>query len=57
MLLPSEVRDRFEHDPRKFVDFCVDPANIEAVRDMKLAPRPAAPAIDKVVESGSGKAG
>ena len=32
MLLPSAVREKFGNDPRKFVDFCVDPANIEAVR-------------------------
>lgn len=54
MLLPSNVRDRFEQDPRKFVDFCVDPANLEAVRELNLAPRPAAPAIDKVTNDGKG---
>lgn len=43
MRLPSDVRDKFAQDPRKFVDFCLDPANIEAVRDMKLAPRPVVP--------------
>lgn len=41
MALPSAVREKFLHDPAKFVDFCLDPANIEAVRDLGLAPRPA----------------
>lgn len=37
MTLPSKVRGRFDHDPEKFVDFCVDPANAAAVRELGLA--------------------
>lgn len=50
MLLPSSVREKFNNDPRQFVDFCIDPANIEAVRDLKLAPRPVAPVLSEVVK-------
>ena len=42
--MPSVIRERFGNDPAKFVDFCVNPANIEAVREMGLAPRPVEPA-------------
>ncbi|WNK13378.1 MAG: internal scaffolding protein [Microvirus sp.] len=45
MQLPSKIRDKFNQDSRKFVDFCVDPANIEAVRELGLAPRPPAPTL------------
>lgn len=55
MTLPSKVRERFEQDPRKFVDFCINPANIEAVRALGLAPAmPAVPA-KKVQDGESGQ--
>ncbi|AXH75433.1 MAG: internal scaffolding protein [Microviridae sp.] len=38
MLLPSKVREKFGQDPKKFVEFCVDPKNIDAVRELGLAP-------------------
>lgn len=44
MQLPASVRARFGHSPRQFVEFCVNPANIEEVRALKLAPQ-AKPAI------------
>jgi len=50
MRLPSAVREKFHNNPQIFVDFCLDPANIEAVRDLNLAPRPAAPALSEVVK-------
>lgn len=50
MRLPSDVREKFGQDPRKFVDFCVDPANIDAVREMGLAPRPAGKPAPTLVE-------
>lgn len=50
MSLPAKVRERFGNKPENFVDFCVDPANIEAVRDLGLAPRPAAPTMTEIKE-------
>lgn len=41
MALPADVRKRFDHDPAAFVEFCMDPANLDAMRDMGLAvPKP-----------------
>lgn len=51
--LPSGIRERFNNDPNQFVDFCLNPANIEAVRDLGLAPRPAAPALSEVIKHGN----
>lgn len=51
LALPSSVRDRFQHDPRVFVDFCLNPANLEAVRELGLAPRPPAPTIAELKPS------
>ncbi|AXH75344.1 MAG: internal scaffolding protein [Microviridae sp.] len=48
MTLPSAVRERFDNNPQKFVDFCINPANIESVREMNLAPRPAAPTMTEI---------
>lgn len=45
MMLPSKVREKFMNDPQKFVDFCIDPANIEAVRELGLAQRIVAPVV------------
>lgn len=56
MALPSKIRARFGSDPKKFVDFCLDPGNIEAVREMGLAPRPAAPVLSEIVKNGEGNA-
>ena len=50
--LPSAIRERFNNDPRQFVDFCLDSGNIEAVRELGLAPRPVAPALSEVVKDG-----
>lgn len=44
MALAPEIRARFFNDPAQFVDFCSDPANLEACREMGLAePAPAVP--------------
>ena len=37
MAMPAEVRDRFGHDPQKFVEFCSDSANLEEMRKLGLA--------------------
>lgn len=39
--MPSELRKRFGNDPGTFLDFVHDPANKEALYDLKLAVRPA----------------
>ena len=36
--LPAKVRQRFNNDPHQFVIFGSDPANIEFMREMGLAP-------------------
>ena len=38
MELPSKVRARFDNDPAAFLDFVTDPANLEEVQEMGLAP-------------------
>lgn len=38
MQMPAEVRKRFNNDPGVFVDFCSDPANLEEMRKLGLAP-------------------
>lgn len=45
MQLPGLVRERFGQDPAKFVDFCLDPANLEECRKLGLAP-PAPEALE-----------
>nr|QJB20123.1 MAG: internal scaffolding protein [Microvirus sp.] len=39
MTLPASTRSKFHNDPQQFVDFCINPANIDAVRDLGLAPK------------------
>lgn len=51
--LPSGIRERFNNDPRQFVDFCLDKSNIEAVRELGLAPRPEAPVLSEVIKDGA----
>ena len=36
--LPEEVRKKFHNDQREFVDFALDPKNIEQLREWGLAP-------------------
>lgn len=36
--LNSNIRARFDNDPGQFVDFVTNPANLDAVRDLGLAP-------------------
>lgn len=40
MELPANIRRQFDNDPQKFVDFCEDPANIDELRKLGLAPAP-----------------
>lgn len=50
--MPSEVRDRFQNDPQRFVEFCSDENNIEEMRKFGLAvpaPPKAAPVEVRVM--------
>lgn len=50
MAMPADVRAEFDNDPALFVEFCSDPANLPALRELGLAvpekASPAAPAPD-----------
>lgn len=45
LTLPSKIRDQFNQDPRAFVDFCLNPANRNAVAELGLMARPPQPTI------------
>lgn len=42
--VPAKIREQFDNDAQKFIDFAENPANIDKMREWKLAP-PAEPAI------------
>lgn len=51
MQLPADVRKRFDNDPSLFVDFALNPENLDEMRSMGLAvpkAEPAAPAGDNL---------
>lgn len=58
MELPASIRDRFNNDPSKFVEFATDPKNLDKMREWGLAPAlptPPEPQLVKVVaEDGDG---
>lgn len=37
MAMPSKIRDRFNNDPQKFLEFCTDAENADDLRKMGLA--------------------
>lgn len=41
MSLPATIRDRFNNDPAKFIEFTTDEKNIDELRSMGLAPKKA----------------
>lgn len=43
MRIPAEIRDRFDNDPARFVEFVLDEANAEEVVELGLAPAPKVP--------------
>lgn len=52
MSLPAKIRDRFNNDPGKFIEFATDEKNLEEMRSMGLAPEapmPPEPQLVKVV--------
>ncbi len=44
MQLDAETRKRFDNEPSKFLDFCVDPGNEDELRKLGLLPSVEAPA-------------
>lgn len=46
--MPSSYRKRFNNDPKEFLDFVDDPANLEEMYDLGLATRPPPPATPPV---------
>lgn len=55
--LPATVRREFDNDPQAFVDFAVNPDNLERMREWGLAPPapvPDAPIRVEVVAQGDG---
>lgn len=37
MQLPSDLRERLDHSPQRFLEYCTDPANLEEMRKLGLA--------------------
>lgn len=57
MELPASIRDRFNNDPAKFVEFATDGGNQDELRKMGLAPslpEPPEPQLVKVVQEAEG---
>lgn len=53
MSLPASIRDRFNNDPGKFIEFATNADNIGEMRSMGLAPKapePPEPQLVKVVK-------
>lgn len=50
MGLPSAIRKKFNNNAGEFFEFATDPANVQAMADMGLAPSPA-PAVKDVPET------
>ncbi|QCQ85100.1 internal scaffolding protein [Blackfly microvirus SF02] len=54
MELPASIRDRFNNDPAKFIDYATDEKNLEELRKMGLAeplpPDPVVPITRKDLE-------
>lgn len=48
MALPAAVRKRFGNDPGEFLEFAVDPRNVEEMRSLGLLPKPQEEPVVKV---------
>lgn len=57
MELPASVRREFDNDPVAFVDFAADPANLDKMREWKLAPPAPEPPPAPLVAAGAGGGG
>jgi phage internal scaffolding protein len=49
MDIPASIRAQFENDPGKFIQFATDPANLDKLREMGLAPPAPVPVPDTPV--------
>ena len=54
MLIPADVRAKFSNDPGIFLDFAVNPDNIDTLRELGLA-KPKSVEIQSVPEVNDGK--
>lgn len=50
MAMPADTRSQFDNDPQRFLEFCENPSNLEAMRKMGLA-------VPKVEPEGAPPAG
>lgn len=58
MQLPARLRERFNHNPQMFLEFCNDDANYEEAQRMGLVPPPVpAPIVDPKVPPAAPGAG
>lgn len=51
MRLSSNVRAQFDNDPAAFVEFAVDPANLDQMREWRLAPPAEVEVVDSSVQA------
>lgn len=56
MSLPSGIRDKFYNDPARFIDFATNADNIDAMREMGLAPQKAKPSEERPKLGSEGEA-
>lgn len=40
MRVPAELRARLNNDPAEFIDYCLNPENLDEMRRLGLAPKP-----------------
>ena len=48
MELPAKIRERFQNDPQKLVEFCSDKANLAEAQSLGLVPAPVASDVPPV---------
>jgi len=53
----SDIRSQFQNDPKAFVAFCTDPANLDQLREWGLAPKPVPQPLPTVEEPPPAPAG
>lgn len=48
--LPSSVRDKFNNNPGEFIEFAMDKANLDEMREMGLAPKAPVKTVEAAAE-------
>lgn len=48
--LPAEIRSKFDNDPGKYVDFCLDENNLNEMKEMGLLNQEAVERLEKAAE-------